>query len=289
MKKKTFFYRWLMNPGLLKFLIFFRPRHLIIRFYSFLLSSGGEEDSVVDIVGGYGRGLKVVLNRADKANPQNIYYWLGLHEPGIQRLFARFIKPGSVVYDVGSYIGVFSLLAARLTGPKGRVYAFEPLTDNIERIKLHASLNGMQNLITCVPSAILDKSGNAPYYDAGRKDWGRIGEAVSPSEELSLAPKVIVETISLDEFVFLKGNPAPDLIKIDVEGREGKVLAGSRELLKKFKPVIICEVHYPEASKQVYEELSCLGYEFKDTQEKKLNYVTGYCGHILALPPAGDP
>ena len=284
MRIKSYISRLVMNPNLLKILIFFRPRRFLIRLYSSLLFYGFPKDSVVDIVGGYGKSLKMILRIGDKANPQNIYYWLGLHELDTQRLFTKLVKPGFVIYDIGAYIGFFSLLAGRLSGPNGRVYAFEPLPDNIERIKLHISLNGMEDVVFCIPKAVFDKTNNVPYYDFGRNDWGRIDEAISSTEKYPLVPRAIVETISLDEFVFRKGNPAPNLIKIDVEGREGKVLAGARQLLKKFKPIIICEVHFPEAAKQVYEELSCLGYEFKDMREKKLNHVSSYCGHIIALP-----
>lgn len=288
MRIKSYICRLLMNPVLLKMLIFFRPRHFLIHLYSSLLFYNLPEDfttdvtdGVVEVAAGYGKGLKINLIR-DKANPQNIYYWLGLHELDTQRLFAKLIKPGFIVYDIGAYIGFFSLLAARLSGPSGRVYAFEPLPENLKRLKLNISLNAMENVAFCIPKAVFEKTDDVPFYDIGRDDWGRIGEAVSPTEKDPLEPMAIVKTISLDEFIFHEGNPAPDLIKIDVEGREGRVLAGASRLLKKFKPIIICEVHYSEAAKQVCQELSCLGYEFKDTREKKLNHVRSYCGRIIA-------
>ncbi len=286
---KSYVSRLIMNPILLKILFFFRPHRFFIRLYSSLPLDDLPNDSVVDVVAGYGKSLKMILNIVDKANPQNIYYWLGSHELDTQRLFTKFIKPGFVIYDIGAYIGFFSLLAGRLTGQAGRVYAFEPLPDNLERLKLNISLNGMVGVVTCIPMAVFDKTDNVPYYDFGRDDWGHIGGAISSTEKYPSEPRAIVKTISLDEFVFQEGNPAPNLIKIDVEGREGKVLAGARQLLKKFKPIIICEVHFPEAAKQVYEELSCSGYEFKDMREKKLNNVSSYCGHILALPVANNP
>lgn len=288
MRIKSYISRLIMNPDLLKILIFFIPSRFLIRLFSFLFLYDLPKDSVVNVVVGYGKSLKMNLRIGDKANPQNIYYWLGLYELDTQRLFAKLVKPGFVIYDIGAYIGFFSLLAARLTGPNGRVYAFEPLPDNIERIKLHILLNGMEDAVFCIPKAVFDKTDNVPYYDFGRDDWGRIGEMFFSTERYPPGPREIVETISLDEFVFREGNLAPNLIKIDVEGREGKVLAGARQLLKQFKPIIICEVHYPESAKQVCEELSCLGYKFKDTREKKLNYVSSYCGHLLALPMANN-
>lgn len=296
MRIKSYISRLIINPGLVKILFFFRPRRFLIRFYSSLLFYDLSKyfavdvaGSVLDVVAGYGKNLKMVLNIGDKANPQNIHYWLGLHELDTQRLFTKFIKPGFVIYDIGAYIGFFSLLAGSLSRPAGRVYAFEPLPDNLKRLKLHISLNGLEDAVFSIPKAVFDKTGNLPCYNFGRDDWGHIGEPISSTEKYPSEPRAIVETISLDEFVFQEGNPAPDLIKIDVEGREGKVLAGARQLLKKFKPVIICEVHFPEAAKQVYEELSSLGYEFKDMREKKLNNVSSYCGHILALPAANNP
>src|SRR5689334_1113570 len=52
--------------------------------------------------------------------------WLGSYELSKQQLFARTLKPGGVLYDIGANAGFYTLLGSRLLGPEGRVYAFEP-------------------------------------------------------------------------------------------------------------------------------------------------------------------
>lgn len=234
------------------------------------------------MISGPGKGLKMILRVGDKLNPQETYYWLGFHEADIQRLFAKFIRPGFIIYDIGAYIGFFSLLAGYLAGLNGKVYTFEPLPDNVERTRFNISLNGMQDRVFCVPKAVSDKSGVVIYDDFGRNDWGRISnDGVIPAGKNT---NMFFESVSLDEFVFQQGHPPPNLIKIDVEGGEGKVLAGARQLLIKFRPLIICEIHGPEAARQVSSELSCLGYGFKDAKGRRLASIPGDYGHIIAIP-----
>jgi len=164
------------------------------------------------------------------------------------------------------------------------VYAFEPLPDNVNRITLNIALNKMDNVVFSIPKAVSDITGNAVFCDFGRSDWGRIVDAAASSGEHPVGITTTIESTSLDDFVFQDGHPAPGLIKVDVEGLEGKVLAGARQVLKKFKPIIICEIHGPELAKQVYEELFSLGYRFEDAKGKGLGSISMDYGHIVALP-----
>ncbi len=284
MKIRIYISRLIMNPGLLRIMLFFRPRRFLIRLCSSSLLYNLPKDSVVDVVGGYGKGLKMILNIKDKTNPQNIYYWLGLHEVDVQRSFRKLVKPGFVIYDIGAYIGFFSLLAARLAGPTGRVYSFEPLAENGKRINEHISLNKMQNIIFCIPKPVTDKIYRAAYYCGSRNDWVRSSGMPASDEKDSRQKEFTLETITLDEFIFRQGHPPPNLIKIDTEGEEGKVLIGARKLLEKFKPMIICEIHNPSNAKQAYDELSGFRYSIKDSRGNRLSSIAKNNNHIIALP-----
>ena len=57
-----------------------------------------------------------------------------------------------------------------------------------------------------------------------------------------------------------RGNPPPQLMKIDVEGGETAVLAGAERLLAEHQPLIICEVHHAEAARWIEEWLPARGY-----------------------------
>ena len=76
----------------------------------------------------------------------------GRHEPGVQSSIAERLRPGSCFIDVGADVGFFSLLAARLAGPGGRVVAIEPVPANADLIKANAMLNRFDN-VTIVTAA----------------------------------------------------------------------------------------------------------------------------------------
>jgi FkbM family methyltransferase len=238
---------------------------------------------VFNVVSGYGKNLKMALRLGDKLSPAETHYWLGFNELHVQRMFVKVIKKGFITYDIGAYIGFYSLLTGRLSGPCGKVYAFEPLPNNIERLKLHILLNNMQDRIFCIPKAVTDKTGRAICHYLGYDDMSRFVN-IDYSEEGHLTKESLVaETISLDEFVFHQGYPAANLIKIDVEGAELKVLLGARRLLEEFKPVIICELHSTELAVQVYEELARLGYRLEDLKRRAKSFIPNRC-HIVAWP-----
>src|SRR5882762_9068753 len=71
--------------------------------------------------------------------------WLGYYEPTKQREFSAAIKSGDVVYDLGANVGIYSLLASILVGPRGRVISFEPVPRNLIFLRRHLRLNEITN------------------------------------------------------------------------------------------------------------------------------------------------
>ncbi len=94
-----------------------------------------------EVQGGVGCGLRLRLNpRYDEG------FWLGNYEEGVQAVLAKYLKPGFVVYDLGAHIGFLSLIAARLVGPKGMVFAFEADPENASRIQEHIEANSLKQI-----------------------------------------------------------------------------------------------------------------------------------------------
>ena len=93
------------------------------------------EGSVIIIGSGFAAGL-----RWKRHHRYVNGYWIGNYEYPIQRAIARLLAPGDVLYDLGANAGFFSLLAGKLVGPTGQVYAFEPLD---KRPKLPIDLHGL--------------------------------------------------------------------------------------------------------------------------------------------------
>src|SRR5260221_10724280 len=83
------------------------------------------------------------------------------YENLIQRVYLKngiTLKPGSTVVDIGANVGAFSILAASIVGPRGRVLAFEPINKTFERLRKNVALNGLKN-VECHRAAIDSQEG----------------------------------------------------------------------------------------------------------------------------------
>jgi len=156
--------------------------------------------------------------------------WIGTYERDAQRVFAQRIAPGAVVYDIGANVGFFTLLAAKLAGPSGAVYAFEPLTRNLELLRKHVALNRAEN-VHIVPLAISDRAGRARFATGASAAMGGLSEEGA----------IEVETTTLDALRVTI--PPPSFIKMDIEGAEHSALSGARSLLRDAGPAILLSMH----------------------------------------------
>jgi FkbM family methyltransferase len=206
------------------------------------------------ISAGLGKGLWVQLDPRFE-----IDYAHGAYEGFVERELSLHLKPGSVFYDVGAHIGILSLLAARLVGTAGTVFAFEPDCGNVERIKRNASRNQLDQ-IHVVPCAAWCVSGRMCFERASRHSSHNQGTLRTESG-MGGANTIEVDTIALDDFAASHDSPA--LIKIDVEGAEAAVLRGSERIFALTKPVLICEIHHEAAEREVTQWLLGRGYTFE--------------------------
>jgi hypothetical protein len=83
---------------------------------------------------------------------------------------------------------------------------------------------------------------------------------------------VELTTITLDDFV--RANPAPDFIKIDVEDEEARVLQGARSILSQRKATICCELHSEKSARGVQEILFEYNYTVTDLNGRRFE-ITG--------------
>jgi FkbM family methyltransferase len=178
---------------------------------------------------------------------------LGYVEPEVQQVLAERLEPGDTFYDVGANIGYFTLIAARLVGPSGKVVAVEPQPEAVRRLRHNLELNGFDH-VTIVEAAIGDEEGESPLVVSpeGILEWAALEP--SPPREL---PSIRVRTTTLDRL--RTGLPAPRLVKLDVEGAEGRAVAGMRELLRHDRPAVVCEVH--ASLRELSAQLEAEGYD----------------------------
>ena len=137
-----------------------------------------------------------------------------------------------VVFDIGAQAGYHTLLASISAGPNGRVYAFEPESRNLGYIRAHVALHNLTN-VTVIDAAVSDITGVARF------DPGPSCVAGHLSEQGSLS----VRCVTLDDEVFSGRLPMPDLIKLDVEGAELRVLEGATGILRQRMPELVLDTH----------------------------------------------
>ena len=130
-----------------------------------------------------------------------------------------------VIYDLGANVGVSSLFFASLY-PKATIYGFEPLPENLEVCLLN--YRGIGNQSQVFPWAIGSKTGQATFDCKNDSRGGRL-ETAHHDPNLRTTLQIQVKIISVADLIEHEGLPAPDFLKIDVEGAELDVLEGIKD------------------------------------------------------------
>ncbi len=210
--------------------------------------------------GGRARGL-----RFDAAGA-NFDYLLGTNELTVQNALVDLIRPGNVVLDVGANVGFFTMIAARATGPSGIVLAFEPVADNADALEANARRNRFDHVRTH-RIALADRTGEAEIILTDHPGGATLASAgLRPPDARGRAE---VPVARFDDLRDQHAVPAPDVIKIDVEGAEVQVLRGMEHTLRVDQPRLLIEVDDadPEGCAQRLDEvvafLSGCGYHYR--------------------------
>jgi FkbM family methyltransferase len=154
--------------------------------------------------------------------------------------FKRNIRPGMTVIDIGAHVGYYAVLFSKLTGDKGKVYAFEADADNF--ILLEKNVGRRQN-VCLINQAVSNQDGFIDFY----KIQSNTGchSLIAPSK--SQTEKISVPTTTIDSFIEKNKLAKIDFIKIDIEGGEYLALLGMQKLFSHpDAPAIIMEFG-PEA------------------------------------------
>lgn len=185
--------------------------------------------------------------------------WLGTYERRKQALFSQIVARESTVFDVGSHTGFYTLLASRLVGKHGKVYAFEPLPQNLDYLQKHLELNRCKN-VTVIEAALSYKNGFAPFH-AGSDE---------KKAALDLSEPLRVMTYTLDTMLELGQIPLPDTIRMDIGGGEFPALTGAKALISRARPAIFLSTHGEISHRQCCAFLDLLGYRLEPIDGKPL-------------------
>lgn len=193
-------------------------------------------------------------------------YVAGTYEPNEFMFLSKLLRPGMTFIDVGANDGLYTLFASRNVGPTGRVIALEPSSREFARLERNLLLNHPTN-VRVLRSAASNREGFgtlriAGFGHEGQNTLGGFAYSVEQdgAEEIPL--------VTLDNVVNRYGLERIDVIKMDTEGGELRVLEGSQGILATQKPVILLEildaalVHQDASRGAVLSFLESFGYRF---------------------------
>ncbi len=215
-------------------------------------------------------------------------YWSRMSrvDPVLYGMAEELVKPGSVVWDVGANVGLFSFCASALAGKSGAILAIEPdfwLSHLINRSSKRLDARGSQ----CAPVEVLCASisdsvriSKLAIVERARASNYLIG-AVGSSE--ASGTRCLQPTVSVTLDFLLEYFPPPAILKIDAETHERAILKGAERLLREVRPMIWCEVS-PENSEGVTQLLHAAKYELYGAQVRPHQRIDRAWFHTLALP-----
>ena len=170
---------------------------------------------------------------------------------GEQVMFARIVRPGGLVVEVGANLGAHTVELARLAGLDGEVHAFEPQRIVFQALCANLALNNCANVFAR-QVAVGENAGtiSVPLLDPSvRSNFGALSlQGATFGESV---PLVTLDSLDL---------PACQLLKVDVEGMEVEVLKGSEQLIETHRPIMYLENDRVERSEELLGIVERLDY-----------------------------
>jgi len=161
-------------------------------------------------------------------------YWrfIDHFEPKTTAFVEKIIRNDDVVVDIGAHIGLHTIHFAK----KAKlVVALEPEPHNFSLLKKNIKINGVKNAIA-LPIAISDSNGYLDLYISASSGTHTLDLEHGTRLNVRFIGKIRVKVMSLDTLIKNLKMDKVDIIKIDVEGHEDKVLQGMREILERGLP-----------------------------------------------------
>jgi FkbM family methyltransferase len=203
----------------------------------------------------------------------------------VQQALAQHVKTGDVFLDIGANIGFFTVIAAKLVGEGGRVFAFEPVPKNAASLRRNLALNDFRQ-VRVFEAAISDHNGKGELRLSEWIGGAALSTAAPPPDQTGT---LAVDLVTIDELVARNEITAPDFVKIDVEGAEMEVLQGMATTIQACKPTILFEIDdgnveaFNQKATACETFLRAYGYQITRLED---SYPGGewLVGHYLAQP-----
>jgi FkbM family methyltransferase len=153
----------------------------------------------------------------------------------------KYVYPekGDFIFDIGAYVGDTAAFFAHYIGENGKIYSFEPIKANYDKLKENIVENSLENIVIPINSGCGKKTelmGAISVTDGA--PWSFLTEE-NGSES--------VNVMAIDDFITSNNIEKVDYIKMDVEGYERDVILGAKQSIKKYRPkMAICLYHKTE-------------------------------------------
>jgi len=196
----------------------------------------------------------------------------GDYEPELMGLLATLVTRDSVCLDIGANVGPITLGLSKLC-PDGHVHSFEPAAESFAFLERNVARNGVRN-VTPHRLALSDTIGQATLH-YNREFAG--GAFIS--DHLRDGVQQVVTVTTLDAWAQSNALRRLDLMKVDVEGSESRVLIGGRATIARFRPTLVVELN-PVCIKRMQRG---------DPREflRRLRACYGAFGHLAVVSDTG--
>jgi len=230
--------------------------------------------------------LKSGKNRFKLATNQTSYltqqlFWYGTSSFEYSTIFRSLIKKVDSFIDIGANIGYYTILACT-ENRNIKVYSFEPAKGAYKYLQKNVTLNEFDQQVRIEDIALTDNSETLTFHEVENNKYRYTrdvlsGESNAATKNLNREFKTYnVHGITLDEYCERNSVTCVDLIKIDTEGSEFRILKGGFEIISTHLPIIICEILFDFNEEKIESIMAQFGYEsyiFKDYNLIKVDSI----------------
>ena len=203
------------------------------------------------------------------------YSWLNTRFADIENLepttltWIDTLDVNSVFWDIGANIGSYAIYAG--ISRDMQVIAFEPSPFNIEFLAKNIWLNNLEKRITVIPIPLSNDAIKAPLLMKSI-EWGNSGSTFGENygergQPIEVEFEYNTIGFSMDQAVNWLRLPQPDYIKLDVDGIEGLILSGGKNVLSKVKSLLVELPQFESGREMVNTALTQAGLTHEKTAQ----------------------
>ena len=224
-------------------------------------------------------------------------YWTGYYDDEIITRLSSCLEENSIAFDIGANVGFYSVpIGATLQKLGGKLYAFEPVRSNFNRLSANISANNLEQSVFAYRLALGDEEGEIAMSMENNMN-AATGNAVMVKGKVSTdyyGTYSSAQITRLDTFAEKHKIKSCRLIKIDVEGAEAMFLRGGQSFLSKARPIIYGEFNnllmpkYGDTFLDVADMVSSWNYRFfkqdKQGYFEEVKEIKPKLEHMLLAP-----